>query len=59
MAKILEFKRNKVTSKGKTMCANNHHKWKIKTDSQFDVKSGKLVTVYRCERCGALKNRLK
>jgi len=49
MAKILAFKKKK---------ASNHHKWKVQTNQKFDVKSGKLVTVYRCERCGVIKNRL-
>ncbi len=39
--------------KGKTLCGNGFHKWKVWKDKQFDVKQGKLVTVYRCERCGA------
>ena len=59
MAKILEFKKKKASSKGKTLCANNHHKWKIETNSKFDVKQGKLVTVFKCERCGVKRNRLK
>jgi len=58
MAKILAFKKKKASSKGKTLCASNHHKWKVQTNQKFDVKSGKLVTVYRCERCGVIKNRL-
>lgn len=40
------------------MCKNNHHKWDIVKDQQFDVKSGKLVTVERCKRCGTTRNRL-
>ncbi|OED39291.1 hypothetical protein AB833_16795 [Chromatiales bacterium (ex Bugula neritina AB1)] len=59
MADILKFRKKKagLKSKGKTLCANNHHKWKIDNSRQFDVSSGKLVTLYRCERCGVHKTR--
>lgn len=40
------------------MCKNNHHKWEVVKDQQFDVKSGKLVTVERCSRCKKKRNRL-
>jgi hypothetical protein len=29
----------------------------VVTEKQFDVKQGKLVTLYRCTRCGAQKTR--
>ncbi len=41
--------------KGKSLCRNGFHKWVIWKDKQFDVKQGRLVTVYRCERCGEQK----
>ncbi|MBK6280287.1 MAG: hypothetical protein IPF57_20255 [Gammaproteobacteria bacterium] len=41
--------------RGRTLCLNGHHKWKIWKEKQFDVRAGKLVTVYRCERCDARK----
>lgn len=61
MAIILPFKkpvsgsatRRKATPKG--LCQHGHHKWKIWQDKQFDVRVGKLVTVYRCQRCGKQK----
>ncbi len=54
---VLPFKKPDAARrhKGNTLCRNNHHKWKICQRKQFDVKSGKLVTVYRCERCQAQK----
>jgi len=55
VADILPFKKRKVTRKGKTLCASNHHKWVVDKQNQFDVKSGKLVTRYRCTRCGKEK----
>ena len=56
MADILAFKRpRKQPGKGDTLCRNNHHKWEVWQRKQFEVKSGKLVTVYRCRRCGKQK----
>lgn len=42
-------------SKGKTLCREGFHKWAIRQDKQFDVRQGRLVTVYACVRCGATK----
>jgi len=41
----------KEKHKGKTLCRHGHHKWVVDREKQFDVKQGKLVTVYRCSRC--------
>ncbi len=60
MADILPFNLNKKRAK-KTrsiLCLNGHHKWIIFKKKQFDVKQGKLVTVYRCQRCSAEKVKL-
>jgi hypothetical protein len=57
MTNILPFKKKKPTG-GNIMCKNNHHKWAIDKKQQFDVKSGKLVTVDKCTRCGKTRNRL-
>ena len=58
MADILQFKKKKPSdkNKGHTLCKRGFHKWEIVKDQQFDVKQGKLVTVYQCKRCGATKN---
>ena len=58
MADILVFKKKKLSEKhkGKTLCKSGFHKWEILKDRQFDVKQGKLVTVYRCSRCGKQKS---
>ena len=37
---------------GKTLCRHGHHKWVVDKTRQFDVKQGRLVTRYRCARCG-------
>jgi hypothetical protein len=59
MAKILDFKKLSPKNKGKTLCLHEFHKWKVVTDRKFDVKLGKLVTLYRCERCGKEKTELR
>jgi len=58
MSNILPFKKKSASSKGKTLCRNNHHKWKVVTERKFDVKQGKLVTEERCERCKKKRYRL-
>ena len=57
MGDIIQFKRPsaKEKNKGKTLCRNGFHKWRIDDEKQFDTKQGKLVTVYICERCGKKK----
>ena len=59
MGDVVPFKRPKPSEKhrGKTLCKNGFHKWFIEQDKRFDVKQGKLVTVYRCERCGEIKTK--
>lgn len=53
MADVLPFKRRAPKARG--LCQHGHHKWKIVNEKQFDVREGKLVTVWRCERCGKQK----
>lgn len=48
-------KTGKITGKGTGMCQHGFHKWQVVKDSDFEVKQGKLVTLYRCERCGKEK----
>ena len=57
MADILPFHKPslKERNKGKTLCRHGHHKWVVDKEKQFDVKQGKLVTVYRCARCDKKK----
>ncbi len=57
MADILSFRTPslKQKNKGKTLCRHGHHKWQVDTAKQFDVKRGRLVTVYRCVRCDKQK----
>ena len=60
MADVVQFKRPKLKDKarGKTLCKSGFHKWVINQKKQFDVKQGKLVTVFNCSRCKATKTRL-
>lgn len=60
MAKILNFRKPgpKEKNRGKTLCLHNFHKWALVSERKFDVRRGKLVTLYRCERCGKEKTEL-
>ena len=53
MGEIIPFRKRSLKEKhrGKTLCRHGHHKWVVEKESQFDVKEGRLVTVYRCQRC--------
>jgi len=55
---VIAFKRPsaKEKHKGKTLCRSGFHKWKVVTERKFDVKQGKLVTLYECTRCKAQKS---
>lgn len=55
MADILPFKKPDKKRPSKGMCQHGFHKWEVCKAKQFDVKQGKLVTVYRCARCGKEK----
>lgn len=55
MTNVVPFRKPKASEKhkGKTLCKRGFHKWKALPGTPFDVKTGKLVTRFRCERCGA------
>ena len=57
MGDVVKFKIPKAKDKhqGKTLCKSGFHKWQIVPEKQFDVKLGKLVTIYQCSRCGEMK----
>lgn len=59
MGEIIAFKRPSAAQKhkGKSLCREGFHKWKVVTESKFDVKQGKLVTLYQCQRCGRQKTK--
>jgi len=57
MSNVVPFKRPTAAQKhkGKTLCRSGFHKWTVLTAKTFDVKQGKLVTAYKCSRCGEEK----
>lgn len=57
MSNIVQFKRPKAGDKhkGKMLCKRGFHKWEAEPGTPFDVKTGRLVTRYRCVRCGATR----
>ncbi|MQX53196.1 hypothetical protein [Alcanivorax sediminis] len=55
MGDVVPFRKPAKKSPRKGMCQHGFHKWVVCKEKQFDVKQGKLVTVYRCERCGKQK----
>jgi len=57
MGDILRFRRpdGGAARRGNTLCRNNHHRWAADKTTRFDVERGRLVTVLRCERCGATR----
>jgi hypothetical protein len=59
MGEVVQFKKEKLSEKhkGNTLCRSNFHKWQIVKEKQFDVKHGKLMTVFQCKRCLKVKNK--
>ncbi len=57
MGDVVRFKKPKLKEKhkGKTLCRSGFHKWEIDKSKPFSVKQGKLLTVYKCKRCGKIK----
>jgi len=57
MGDVIPFRKKATgdTVRDKTLCREGFHKWEVWKDKQFDVKAGKLVTVYRCARCAATR----
>ncbi len=56
MGDILAFRKAKSADRhrGNTLCRRGFHKWVV-VDTPFDSQQGRLVTRYRCERCGEIK----
>ncbi len=54
MGEVVKFAPRKPRAQS-SLCREGHHKWKIEKSSQFDIKQGRLVSVYICERCGRRK----
>jgi hypothetical protein len=60
VGEVIKFRRPSATrrAQGKTLCTSGFHKWQVAQKKQFDVRRGKLVTLHKCERCGATKTTL-
>jgi hypothetical protein len=54
MGDVIPFRKPPLAEKhkGNTLCRHGHHKWVVDKTRRFDVKEGRLVTLYRCIRCG-------
>ena len=52
MGDVVPFKKRTKTL---GMCQHGFHQWRVDKQKQFDVKQGRLVTVYKCARCGQTK----
>ncbi len=57
MGDVVKFRRvpARQKHKGKTLCRSGFHKWEPIKDRPFDVRQGRLVTRFRCRRCGAIR----
>ena len=59
MGEVIAFKRPaKKPSSGNILCKEGHHKWVIDKEKQFDSREGRLVTLFKCSRCGKKKTEL-
>jgi hypothetical protein len=58
MGDVVRFQKPKAARKhrGNTLCRHGFHKWEVDKAQQFDVKQGRLVTLFRCRRCGATRS---
>ena len=57
MGDVIQFRKRKPgeQARGKTTCREGFHKWAVWQRKPFDVKQGKLITIYKCSRCGETK----
>ena len=58
MGDVIAFRKVKPgqRAEGLMLCRSGHHKWLIQKAQRFDVKQGRLVTVFRCSRCKAIRS---
>ena len=59
MGKVVAFRKPSLKEKhrGNTLCRRGFHKWEVESEKTFDVRQGRLVTSWRCKRCGATKTK--
>jgi len=60
VGEVIKFRRPSAVKRAqaKTLCNSGFHRWQVAQKKQFDVHRGRLVTLHRCERCGATKTTL-
>ena len=60
MGDVIQFKKPRLKEKfkGRSFCKSGFHKWEV-VETPFDVKQGKMITTYRCIRCGETKTKSK
>lgn len=61
MGEVIKFRKPGLNEKHekKILCKSGFHKWQVVQDKQFDVRQGRLITLYRCSRCGATRTEAK
>ena len=60
MGNVIQFKKPRLKDKhkGRSLCKSGFHKWEV-LETPFNVNKGKLLTTYRCSRCGESKTESK
>ncbi len=60
MSNVIPFKKPRLKDKhkGRSLCKSGFHKWEV-LETPFNVNEGKLLTTYRCSRCGETKTESK
>ncbi len=60
MGDVIQLTRKKISEKhkGNTLCRSGFHQWKVIKSQQFDVKQGKLISIFQCSRCQKTKSKL-
>lgn len=58
MGNIIPFKRYSLADrkKAQALCNSGLHKWALMHDKRFDAMQGKVISLYRCDRCGTLRS---
>ena len=58
MGDVIEFRRPKANPRS-ALCREGLHKWVVAQERPFDVRSGKLITTYKCVHCGRIKTEMR
>jgi len=60
MSNVIQFKKPRLKDKhkGRSLCKSGFHKWGV-LETPLNVNKGKLLTTYRCSRCGETKTENK